>query len=134
MATMSKAELAAIPIGPKRPRVDDRDGERTPMQWTSGTNAAFTTGAPWLPVESGAAKYNVASEKQDPDSIYSWYASLLKLRQTPVFRSGAYVPLDSGNAHTFAFGRKLNDGRGALIVLNMSSKAQRVAITGIPDQ
>jgi len=134
MGTMSKAELAAIPIGPKRPRADDRDGERTPMQWTSGPTAAFTTGAPWLPVEPAARTYNVASEKQDPDSIYSWYAALLKLRQTPTFRSGGYVPLDSGNAHAFAFGRRLGDGRGALIVLNMSAKPQRVTITGAPGQ
>jgi len=26
-----------------------RDGERTPMQWISGTNTGFTTGRPWLP-------------------------------------------------------------------------------------
>ena len=33
----AKRVLKAIPIGPKRPRADDRDGERTPMQWTAGT-------------------------------------------------------------------------------------------------
>jgi alpha-glucosidase len=132
MATMSKTELATIPIGPKRPRPDDRDGERTPMQWTSGATASFTTGAPWLPVESNTAKYNVASEKQDPDSIYSWYAALLKLRQTPAFRSGAYVPLDSGSPQVFTFARKTSDGRTALIALNMSAKTQRVTITGMP--
>ena len=56
MATMPQSDLAKIPLGPKRPRADDRDGERTPMQWTSGPTASFTTGTPWLPVESSAAQ------------------------------------------------------------------------------
>jgi alpha-glucosidase len=134
MATLPQSELKTIPIGPKRPRADDRDGERTPMQWTSGPTASFTTGTPWLPVEPGARTYNVSSEKQDPESIYSWYAALLKLRQTPVFRGGAYLPLDSGLAQAFAFGRKMSDGSGALIVLNMSAKPQHVTITGMSGQ
>jgi alpha-glucosidase len=134
MATMSKTQLAAIPTGPKRPRGDDRDGERTPMQWTSGPKAAFTTGEPWLPVETRTAKYNFAREKQDPDSIYSWYAALLKLRQTQIFRSGAYIPLTSGNSHALAFGRKLDDGHGALVILNMSDKVEHVNIGGMPSE
>ena len=131
MATMSKADLAAIPIGPTRPRVDHRDGERTPMQWTRGRPN------PSRPVRRGfrwnRARPNtmLRARSRIPDSIYSWYASLLKLRQTPVFRSGTYVPFDSGNAHTFAFGRKLNGAGGAVVVLNMSGEEQQVAIRGL---
>src|SRR5258706_6376623 len=64
------------------PQEKGRDGERTPMQWTAGTNAGFTRGTPWLPVLSSATKHNVASELTDPDSVLSFYRRLLKLRHT----------------------------------------------------
>jgi len=131
MGTMPADQLKTVPIGPKRPRADDRDGERTPMQWDLAKNASFTNGEPWLPVETGADRYNVATEKQNPDSIYSWYSKLLKLRHDDAaFREGAYIPLDSGNRDVFAFGRKAGSGEMALIVLNTSPKDQTVSITG----
>ncbi len=133
MGTMAAAQLKEFPIGPKRPRADDRDGERTPMQWNSGSNAGFSKGSPWLPVEADARRYNVAIESKDPNSIYSWYANLLKLRhQNPAFRNGSYIPLESGNENVFAFGRKASGDDIALIVLNTSSNQQTTDITGMP--
>ncbi len=133
MGTMPRAELKKAPIGEKRPVADIRDGERTPMQWDAGGNAGFSTGAPWLPVETDYRKYNVASEKRRADSIYSWYAGLLKLRHdNAAFREGEYVPLDAGNANVFAFGRRTVAGEAALIVLNPSGEEQKVRITGWP--
>jgi alpha-glucosidase len=133
MKTMPAAQLEAVPTGPKRPRADDRDGERTPMQWDAGSNAGFGNGSPWLPVESDYRRYNVESEKADAGSIYSWYAKLLKLRHESVaFRDGAYVPLESGNRDVFAFGRKAGAKEQALVVLNTSPKEQTVSITGMP--
>jgi len=134
MATMPAEQLISVPTGPKRPRADNRDGERTPMQWNSGVNAGFSQGSPWLPVESGFKSYNVESEKKDPDSIYSWYAQLLKLRhENAAIRDGAYVPLESGNRDVFAFGRKTTAGELALVVLNTSAKQQSATITGFAD-
>ncbi len=135
MGTMPAAQLKQVPTGPKRPRADDRDGERTPMQWDAGKNAGFTRGSPWLPVESGAERYNVESEKRNPESIYSWYARLVKLRHENVaFREGAYVPLESGNPDVFAFARKAGEKNVALIVLNTSPKEQTVSISGMPGE
>jgi alpha-glucosidase len=131
MATMPVEQLSSVPTGPKRPRADNRDGERTPMQWDSGVNAGFSQASPWLPVESGFKSYNVETEKKDPDSIYSWYAQLLKLRhENAAIRDGAYVPLESGNRDVFAFGRKTMEGELALIVLNTSPKQQSATISG----
>jgi alpha-glucosidase len=133
MATMPASELHRVPTGPKRPRADDRDGERTPMQWDSSENAGFSTGSPWLPVESDFRSYNFESEKADPNSIYAWYRGLLNLRHEPgPLRSGDYVPLESGNRDVFAFARSDGDHRVALIVLNMSAATQKVDIRGIP--
>jgi alpha-glucosidase len=133
MSTMPARELRAVPTGPKRPRADDRDGERTPMQWSAGSNAGFSKGRPWLPVEAGYRRYNVAKEEKDRDSIYSWYAQLLKLRHEEVaLREGRYVPLDSGNRDVFAFGRSAGPEETALVVLNTSATQQPVHITGMP--
>ncbi len=133
MGTMPAAQLKQVPTGPKRPRADDRDGERTPMQWNSGLNAGFSKGSPWLPVESGAQRYNVENEKGNPDSIYAWYSKLLKLRhEHAAFRDGAYIPLESGNRDVFAFGRKAGQKNVALVVLNTSPKEQQVSVTGFP--
>jgi alpha-glucosidase len=133
MATMPASELKAVPTGPKRPRADERDGERTPMQWDAGVNAGFSKGSPWLPVESGYQHYNVESEKEDSASIYAWYAKLLKLRHdNPAFRDGSYVPLDSGNPDVFVFARKAGANNVALVVLNTSPQEQQVRLNGTP--
>jgi alpha-glucosidase len=135
MGTMPAGQLKSLPTGPKRPRADDRDGERTPMQWNSGLNAGFSKGLPWLPVESSYRHYNVENEKRAPDSIYSWYSKLLKLRhEDAALRDGAYVPLESGNRDVFVFGRKAGPREIVLIALNTSSKEQNVSITGMPGE
>jgi alpha-glucosidase len=133
MATMPANDLHRVPTSAKRPRADDRDGERTPMQWNSTPNAGFTSGSPWLPVESDFRRYNVESENADPNSIYAWYRQLLQLRHEPgPLQSGDYVSLESGNRDVFAFARQSGNGEIALIVLNMSATPQKVDIRGMP--
>lgn len=130
MAATPKSELAGVPLGPKRPRADDRDGSRTPMQWTAEPKAGFTMGDPWLPVPASVKTYNAAAEQAQPDSILSWYTALLKLRHTALFQDGSYRPLQSGNPHVFAFARETTGGKGAVVVLNMSGSPQHVHATG----
>jgi len=133
MATMPASDLHRVPTSAKRPRADDRDGERTPMQWNSSANAGFSTGSPWLPPESNFSRYNFESEKADPNSIYAWYRHLLKLRHEPgPLKSGDYVPLESGNRDVFAFARRGGDRELALIALNMSATTQKLNIRGMP--
>jgi alpha-glucosidase len=133
MGTMPAGQLKTVPTGPKRPRADERDGERTPMQWDSSLNAGFSKGSPWLPVETGYKRYNVESEKQDSDSLYSWYANFLKLRhENAALRDGAYVSLDSGNRDVFVFGRRAESAELVLVALNTSPKEQTVNVKGLP--
>ena len=133
MGTMPGGELKNVPISPKRPRADDRDGERTPMQWNKERNAGFTKGTPWLPVESAYQEYNVSEEEKESTSIYTWYAQLIRLKhENAAIREGAYVSLDSQNPDVFAFGRKAVSGEMALIVLNTSAKEQSIRVAGVP--
>lgn len=134
METMPAGELKLVPTGPKRPRADERDGERTPMQWDGEANAGFSHGSPWLPVATAYKRYNVQTEKADPSSLYSWYANLITLRhQNAALRDGEYVPLESGNRDVFAFGRRMGATDFVLVVLNTSAKEQQVQITGMPN-
>ncbi|KAH8410876.1 hypothetical protein KR222_005607 [Zaprionus bogoriensis] len=60
-----------------------RDPERTPFQWTSGTNAGFTTGpTTWLPLAADYQTINVASESQAERSHLKIYKSMVALRKS----------------------------------------------------
>ncbi|MCW1383756.1 alpha-amylase family glycosyl hydrolase [Novosphingobium sp. KCTC 2891] len=131
MADLPKEELQHFPLGPKRKVADNRDPERSPMQWTGDASGGFTTGAPWLPVASAARTVNVAAQIRDPASMYAWYARLLQLRRTnAALRDGAYLPLESGNPDVVAYARIDAEGRGVLVLLNMSAAPQSLSISG----
>lgn len=133
MPDLAPDELRDIPLGPKRKVADNRDPERSPMQWSAGKGAGFTTGDPWLPVGRSAATVNVARQRADAGSLYHWYARLLQLRKTnAAMRNGAYVPLESGNSQVLAYGRRDAGGHGVLVLLNMSDQPQTLSITGWP--
>jgi len=71
-----------------------RDNGRTPMQWDATVNAGFTTGEPWIGVNSNHVRINVAAEDADPDSVLSYYRRLLALRSThDIIGSGGFVSL-----------------------------------------
>lgn len=71
-----------------------RDPERTPMQWSSETNAGFSMAEPWLPVTDTVATCNVTVEEQDPNSFLALYRALLGLRrQDATFRTGTFTLL-----------------------------------------
>jgi alpha-glucosidase len=117
------------PIGRRGwPQEKGRDGERTPMQWDATTNAGFSKAKPWNPVDPRFAKYNVAVEKQDPNSILNFYRRLLTLRHTdPALLEGKYVPLLGSDPNVLAYLRSYK-GRKVLIVLNMSGAEQKVGL------
>ena len=105
------------------PKEKGRDGERTPMQWDSATEAGFTTAAkPWLPVPPSTSKYNVETESKDPESIFNAYKRLLALRKTePALRDGSQENVNEDDPNVFAFVRKSGDA-AVLVALNMSGQ------------
>jgi alpha-glucosidase len=71
-----------------------RDPERTPMQWTSGANAGFTSGTPWLPVAIDAERVNVDAARAAPSSLLTFYRRLLALRRAePALAVGSFAPV-----------------------------------------
>lgn len=93
-----------------------RDNARTPMQWTSGAQAGFTSGTPWIEVNPNHAFINAESDRADPDGIFAHYRRLVHLRRTlPVVAFGRYRPFAEGDPSVFAYTRTLGDDRMAVI-------------------
>ncbi|CAL1544181.1 unnamed protein product [Lymnaea stagnalis] len=79
----------AIIAGPDRYLLVSRDVNRSPMQWTAGYQAGFTTGNhTWLPIQANYTTYNVESEKTDPKSHLNLYKEYANLRQLSAFKYG----------------------------------------------
>jgi alpha-glucosidase len=110
------------------PTEKGRDGERTPMQWTTDLNGGFSQTKPWLPVPPSAATHNVATESGDPASILNFYKRLLYLRHhEKALLEGEYIALDESNPNVLSFLRRYRND-GVLVVLNMSATAQKVTL------
>ena len=111
------------------PKEIGRDGERTPMQWNSSTNAGFNRDAtPWLPLDANYKTHNVASEMANTSSILNWYRQLIKLRRNnPAFYAGDYLALDQDNPTVMSYLRKSDNG-AAVVLLNFSSQPQTVTV------
>ena len=58
-----------------------RDNARTPMQWNASRNAGFTVGEPWIKVNPNYRQINAESQVDDPDSVFSYYRRLIRLRR-----------------------------------------------------
>jgi len=99
-----------------------RDPCRTPMCWTSGPGAGFTTGVPWLPIGAEFRHVNVADEDRDPASFRSLYRALLALRRAePALSVGAYRERWA-DAQLLMYERT-EGARRLLIALNFSETA-----------
>ena len=109
--------------------VDGRDPERTPMQWDATPNAGFTTGAPWLPLAPDAEHVNVAAQRDDAASLFSFYRRLIRLRRgSPALRAGSYRTLPAPRG-VFAYVREA-DGERMVVALNFSDRRHCVAFDG----
>ena len=112
------------------PKEKGRDGERTPMQWTSGKNAGFSTAAKtWLPVAPNYKTINVQVESGQPASLYLWYQHLIALRrEKSALRDGANIMVNPSDANVLAYLRK-NPGSGPSVLVAMNCTAQSHAVT-----
>ena len=89
-----------------------RDNARTPMQWSSGANAGFTAGEPWLKVNPNYTSINAAAQESDPDSILNYYRKLVAMRKREsVFLDGCYGEILPQRLDLFAYSRHNDDAR-----------------------
>lgn len=95
---------------------------RTPMQWTAGPQAGFTTGTPWQPVNEGYDERNVEAQAADASSLLNHYRSLIALRQAhPALSSLNLHVLDSAGRTVLAYLRTTEE-EAILVVLNLGMR------------
>ena len=103
-----------------------RDNARTPMQWTAGPHAGFTTGTPWLACNPNHTHIHAEQALSDPDSVFHHYRRLIRMRQDwPVLVHGTYEQLLAEHTQVDAFIRSLGQER-LLVVCNFSSTEIRL--------
>lgn len=100
-----------------------RDNARTPMQWTAGPNAGFTTGTPWMRVNPNHTAVNAEAALADPDSVFHTYQKLIALRKAyPVFVEGDFTLLCPDDEQVFAYVRR-GGGQAMLVAVNLSGRS-----------
>jgi len=113
----------------------DRNGVRTPMQWSPDRNAGFSRANParlYSPVIMdpvwGYEAINVEAQQNDPSSLLNWMRNMIALRKLfKVFGRGSLRFLDSSNRKVLAYVRQF-DGEMVLCVANLSRFAQPVLL------
>ncbi len=113
----------------------DRNGVRTPMQWTSDRNAGFSTAdtaALYAPVivdpVYGYGAVNVEAQERVPGSLLHWMRRILGVRRDhPAFGRGSLSFLHPDNTRVLAYLRQ-HEGVTILCVANLSRFAQYVEL------
>ncbi len=109
----------------------DRNGVRTPMQWSPDRNAGFSTCNPqqlFLPVildpEYQSESVNVENQQRNPSSLFWWMRRLISVRKkVKAFGHGTIDFLPGENAKVLAYLRRHED-ESVLVVANLSRFAQ----------
>ena len=113
----------------------DRNGVRTPMQWSPDRNAGFSeadTAALFSPLivdpPYGYHTVNVVAQERVPTSLLRWMRRLIAVRQQfKAFGRGTWEPIDSANRRVLVFLRRYRD-ETILCVNNLSRFAQYVEL------
>ena len=113
----------------------DRDGVRTPMQWTGDRNGGFSRAdfaqlyaPPLMDPVYGFQAVNVEAELRNPNSLLRWMHRFIQLRKEhPVFGLGTYEPIATSNPRIFALIRRFEDDL-VLCVHNIARSAQAVEL------
>ncbi|TAM92410.1 MAG: alpha-glucosidase [Rhodanobacteraceae bacterium] len=103
------------------PQYKGRDGCRTPMPWTTGAQAGFTTGTPWLPLPREHLMLAVSQQEQDPGSTLNGFRAFMRWRAAhPALHEGSIQFLDTAEP-VLAFTRESAD-ETLLVAFNLSDR------------
>ncbi|XP_058449987.1 alpha-glucosidase-like [Malaya genurostris] len=116
---------------------DNRDPNRTPMQWDGTTSAGFSTNqSTWLKVHPGYETLNVKLQQESQSSTFYHYRNMTELRRHETLRDGDYLHRTVGTK-VYALLRELRGQDSFLAVLNMADEADTVDLgdfVNLPEQ
>lgn len=105
-----------------------RDNARTPIQWDRTENAGFTTGTPWLHVNSNYQEINVAANLEDQNSIFYCYQKLIQLRKdNPIIVWGDYELVKDTPEQVFMYLRHY-EGESWAVVANFGEQMKTLQL------
>ncbi len=106
-----------------------RDNARTPVQWDDTENAGFTTGEPWIKINSNKSYINVKAEEEDNNSILNFYKQIIDFRKkSSALLDGSYRRIASPN-DVFIYTRESSDER-LYIYCNLTGNNKAVEFYG----
>ncbi|EKK20463.1 glycosyl hydrolase [Fructilactobacillus florum 2F] len=104
-----------------------RDNARVPMPWDQTKFGGFSTVTPWLAPAANNVVRNVAQQRNDPASVWSFYQKLIRLRQDShweaLWLEGEVVPVRTGEDEMIVYQRRLKQ-QTVQIMINLSGKVQ----------
>jgi maltose alpha-D-glucosyltransferase/alpha-amylase len=115
--------------------LEDRDGVRTPMQWSGEGNAGFSAAAAedlYAPVIDddayGYQRLNVKAQQADPGSLLNWMRQAIRVRKAqPALGRGEVRFLEVANRAVLAYLRSDSE-ETILVVNNLSEEAQTIEL------
>ncbi len=87
-----------------------RDNSRTPMQWSCGKNGGFSDHSPWMDLADNYLEIHVEKQREEPDSVFSFYKRLIEMRkEMEVISKGTIGFMEKENPDVLAYERKDKD-------------------------
>ena len=124
-----KTEAEALTILAAR----SRDNGRTPMQWSAGPYAGFSTKEPWIPLAKNHAAIHVEAAQRDEHSILAFYRRLIRLRhEMPIIAEGDIRCIEEDNPDVIAYERTWQ-GEQLTVLCNFRPTAVRLHHLSLQD-
>lgn len=103
-------------------RISTRDNARTPVQWTGGENAGFTTGKPWFYINPNYKEVNAEKELSDPNSLLNFYKKLIRFRkENEIVLKGDYKEYYANSKDLYVYERIYKNQR-MLVICSFTEK------------
>nr|XP_031863804.1 uncharacterized protein CI109_000446 [Kwoniella shandongensis]KAA5530876.1 hypothetical protein CI109_000446 [Kwoniella shandongensis] len=99
-----------------------RDHGRNPMQWDDTKHGGFTSGEPWMRVHDDYPDWNVVKQKDDPESVLSFWKKMLAFRKEHLSSIyGTFTHLTPDDESVYAYTKEY-ESELLLVVLNFTDK------------